>query len=84
MYTRKLEEEKLAFLAASLGRRTNVIEFFENDQQALLTEFLEQKPDPLTDQELKRMDALSQAIRKIQDVEVENGCNGIATNRVAA
>jgi len=67
----KLEEEKLAFLAASLGRRTNVIEFFENDQQALLTEFLEQKPDPLTDQELKRMDALSQTIRKIQDVEVE-------------
>jgi DNA polymerase III delta prime subunit len=67
----KLEEEKLAFLAASLGSRTNVIQFFENDKQALLTEFLERKPAPLTDKELKRMDDLSQTIRKIQDMEVE-------------
>jgi hypothetical protein len=67
----KLAEEKLAFLAASLGSRANVIQFFENDRQALLAEFLEQKPVPLTDKELKRMDDLSRMIKRIQEVEVE-------------
>jgi len=67
----KLEAEKLAFLAASLGNRTNVMQFFSNDQQDLLTEFLEQKPLPLDEKELKRIDVLSETIRKIQDMEVE-------------
>lgn len=66
----KLEEEKLAFLAANLGRRTNVIQFFENDQQALLNEFLEHNPISLTENELKRMDTLSRTIKRIQEVEV--------------
>lgn len=67
----KLEEEKLEFLAARLGSRTNVVQFFETDQQDLLTEFLKQKPVPLNEKELKRMDILSQSIKKIQDMEVD-------------
>lgn len=67
----KLDEENLAFLAASLGSKTNAMQFFNNDQQASLTKFLEQKPLPLTEKELKRMDVLSETIRKIQDMEVE-------------
>lgn len=67
----KLEEEKLEFLAARLGSKTNVIQFFETDQQDTLTEFLKHKPLPLTEKELKQMDVLSQSIKKIQDMEVE-------------
>ncbi|MEA4982110.1 MAG: AAA domain-containing protein, partial [Paludibacter sp.] len=52
----KLEEEKLEFLAARLGSRTNVIQFFETDQKDMLTEFLRQKPLTLTEKELKQMD----------------------------
>lgn len=67
----KLEEEKLEFLAARLGSRTNVIQFFETDQKDMLTEFLRQKPLTLTEKELKQMDVLSQTIKRIQDTEVE-------------
>lgn len=67
----KLEEEKLEFLAARLGSKTNVLQFFETDQQDFLTEFLEQMLIPLTEKELERMDVLSETIRKIQDMEVE-------------
>lgn len=67
----KLEEEKLAFLAAGLGRRSNVEEFFEKNQQELLSVFLEEKRTSLTEKEQNRMDELSQIIRKIQELEVE-------------
>jgi superfamily I DNA and/or RNA helicase len=67
----KLEEEKLAFVAANLGSRANVIQFFENDQHAFVNDFLLQNPPPLNEKELKQIDILSQSIRKIQEVEVE-------------
>lgn len=67
----KLEEEHLAFLAASLGNRTNVTKFFESSQQDLLTAFLRKQPTLLSESELKRMDVLSQTIKRIQDIEVE-------------
>jgi len=68
----KLEEEHLAFIAASLGRRTNVLEFFENDRsEKLLTVFLEQKEQPITSNDPKRIDELSVRMKKIQDMEVE-------------
>lgn len=54
-----------------MGSKTNVLQFFENDQQDLLKEFLGQKSLPLTEKELKRMDVLSQTIKRIQDLEVE-------------
>lgn len=67
----KLDEEKLSFLTASLGPKTNVLQFFENDQQRLLSEFLEQEITQLSENEEKRIDTLSQIIKKIQDLEVE-------------
>ena len=67
----KLEEEHLAFIAASLGRRTNVLEFFESDRSAELTDFLEHKEQPITSNDRKRIDDLSVRIKKIQDLEVK-------------
>ena len=67
----KLEEEKLAFLAARLGNKSNVEEFFEKNGQELLADFLDINRTPPTEKELKHMDVLSQTIRKIQEVEVE-------------
>jgi superfamily I DNA and/or RNA helicase len=67
----KLEEEHLAFIAASLGRRSNVLEFFENDRSEELTDFLEQKEHPITSNDHKRIDELSVLMKKIQDMEVE-------------
>lgn len=67
----KLEEEKMAFLAAGLGRKSNVEVFFEKNQQDLLSDFLKVNRTPLTKYELNRMDELSQTIRKIQELEVE-------------
>ena len=67
----KLEEEHLAFIAASLGRRSNVLEFFENDRSEELTGFLEQKEQPITSNDQKRIDELSVRMKKIQDMEVE-------------
>jgi DNA polymerase III delta prime subunit len=67
----KLEEERLAFIAASLGRRSNVLEFFENDRSEELTDFLEQNEQPITSNDQKRIDELSVRMKKIQDMEVE-------------
>ena len=67
----KLEEEHLALIAASLGRRTNVLEFFENDRSEELNGFLEQKEQPITSNDPKRIDELSVRMKKIQDMEVE-------------
>lgn len=67
----KLEEEHLAFIAASLGRKSNVLEFFENDRSEELTGFLEQKEQPITSNVQKRIDELSGRMKKIQDIEVE-------------
>ncbi len=67
----KLEEEKLEFLAARLGSKTNVLQFFETDKFDLLKEFMGQNIIPLTETELKQMDELSQSIKIIQDMEVD-------------
>jgi len=67
----KLQEEKLEFLAARLGNRTNVNQFFEAGIQYGLNNFLEQKPSALTQTELRQLDVLSKIIKQIQDVEVE-------------
>lgn len=67
----KLEEEHLTFIAASLGKRDNVLEFFESDQSGGLSGFLEQKEQPLTSNDPKRIDELSVLMKKIQDMEVE-------------
>jgi superfamily I DNA and/or RNA helicase len=67
----KLEEEHLAFIAASLGKRDNVLEFFESDRSAELNGFLEQEEQPLTSNDPKRIDELSVLMKKIQDMEVE-------------
>ena len=67
----KLEEEHLAFIAASLGRRTNVLEFFGNDRSEELSGFLEQKEQSISSNDPKRIDELSVRIKKIQDMEVE-------------
>lgn len=67
----KLEEEHLAFIAASLGKRDNVLEFFESDRSGELSGFLEQKEQPLTSNDPKRIDELSVLMKKIQDMEVE-------------
>ena len=67
----KLEEEHLAFIAASLGKRDNVLEFFESDRSTELSVFLEQKEQPLTSNDPKRIDELSVLMKKIQDMEVE-------------
>jgi len=67
----KLKEEHLAFLAASLGRRSNVIQFFETDQEILLREFLGQSSPELTEADFLRLDKLSRIIKEIQLMEVE-------------
>ena len=67
----KLEEEHLAFIAASLGRKSNVLEFFENDRSEELSGFLEQKEQTITPNDQKRIDELSVRMKKIQDMEVE-------------
>lgn len=67
----KLEEEHLTFIAASLGRKSNVLEFFENDRSEELTGFLEQKEQSITSNDQKRIDELSVRMKKIQDMEVE-------------
>ena len=67
----KLEEEHLAFVAASLGRSTNVQEFFGNDRSEALSTFLEQNELAITSNDDKRIDELSALMKKIQDLEVE-------------
>jgi DNA polymerase III delta prime subunit len=67
----KLEEEHLTFIAASLGRKSNVLDFFENNRSEELTGFLEQKEQPITSNDQKRIDELSVRVKKIQNMEVE-------------
>jgi len=67
----KLEEEHLTFIAANLGRKSNVLEFFENDGSEELTDFLEQTEHPIISNDPKRIDVLSGQMKKIQDMEVE-------------
>jgi superfamily I DNA and/or RNA helicase len=67
----KLNDEKLSFIAATLGRQTNVVKFFESDQNGELSSFLEQKEEPIKSNCRSRIVALSGQMKKIQDTEVE-------------
>lgn len=67
----KLEEENLAFLAASLGSRSNVELFFGKSQPDLSPAFPETCKKPLSAKDLKQMYVLFETIGKIQKVEVE-------------
>jgi hypothetical protein len=67
----KLSEEKLSFVAAALGRKTNVERFFESDQNGELSSFLEQKEDSIETNAGSRITELSAQMKKIQDTEVE-------------
>jgi hypothetical protein len=67
----KLSEEKLSFIAATLGRQANVRQFFESDQNGELSSFLEQNEEPITPKSLSKITKLSGQMKKIQDTEVE-------------
>jgi DNA polymerase III delta prime subunit len=67
----KLSEEKLSFIAATLGRQTNVVQFFESNQNGELSSFLEQKEEPVKSNDSSRITELSVQMKKIQDTEVE-------------
>jgi superfamily I DNA and/or RNA helicase len=67
----KLVEEHIAFIAASLGNRTNVVEFFENEKSEELTSFLNLQIPLFTSSERKTVEELSVRMKKIQDMEVE-------------
>ena len=67
----KLSEEKLSFFAATLGRQTNVVQFFKSDQNRELTSFLELKEKAIKSNTSSRIAKLSIQMKKIQDTEVE-------------
>ncbi|MGA1823596.1 MAG: AAA domain-containing protein [bacterium] len=67
----KLGEEKLSFVAASLGPRTKVEQFFESGQNGDLPKFLEEKQKKLKRNDSLRIIVLSNEMKKIQDTEVE-------------
>ena len=67
----KLSEEKLSFVAATLGRKTNVEQFFESDQNGKLESFLEEKEDSIKSDSRPKIAKLHLRMKKIQDTEVE-------------
>ncbi len=67
----KLSEEKLSFVAATLGPQTKVVQFFESDQNGELPKFLEEKGKKLKRNDSLRITILRSKIKKIQDTEVE-------------
>ncbi len=67
----KLDDQGLAFLSASLGRRKNVEEFFESDQNAELIDFLDQEEKSIYISNKTKFRELSFKMKKIQETEVE-------------
>ena len=67
----KLIEEKLSFIAATLGRQTNVAQFFESEQNGELSLFLDQQEEPIKSNDSSRITELSIQMKKIHDTEVE-------------
>ena len=67
----KLSEEKLSFVAASLGRKTKVEQFFESNQNTELPKFIEEKQKKLIRKDSLRITMLRSEMKKIQDMEVE-------------
>jgi superfamily I DNA and/or RNA helicase len=67
----KLDEEKLSFIAATLGRATRVAEFFESEQNAGIPNFLEEEGRELKRNDSLRINILSNEMKKIQAAEVE-------------
>jgi len=67
----KLNEEKLAFFVAPLGRTANVTRFFESDQNSDLASFLKLKEEPIEFDIHSKIEMLHGQMKKIQNVEVE-------------
>ncbi len=67
----KLTEEKLSFIAATLGRQANVVQFFECEQNEEISKFIEQKEKPIKSNDSSRIAELSVQMKKIQDKEVD-------------
>ncbi len=67
----KLSEEMLSFVAASLGRKTKVEQFFESNQNTELPKFIEEKQKKLKRNDRLRITILRKEMKKIQDMEVE-------------
>lgn len=67
----KLGEEKISFVAAALGRQTNVVRFFESEQNEELSQFLEQKQVSINSDDSSKISKLSFQMKKVQDKEVE-------------
>ncbi|MDD4781958.1 MAG: AAA domain-containing protein [Tissierellia bacterium] len=67
----KLQEEKLGFIAASLGNSSNVQNFFQDNQQEDLLHFLEEIHTDLTNEEHSKAIKLVAIIKQIQELQVE-------------
>ncbi|NLD92242.1 MAG: AAA family ATPase, partial [Fibrobacter sp.] len=67
----KLSEEKLSFVAATLGRQINVERFFESDRDEKLTHFLERKEESIKSNTSLRIADLQKQMKMIQEMEVE-------------
>jgi hypothetical protein len=67
----KLSEEKLSFVAATLGRKTKVEQFFESDQNEERPKFLDEEQKKLKRNDRLRINVLRSEMKKIQDIEVE-------------
>ncbi|MBN1550593.1 AAA family ATPase [bacterium] len=67
----KLSEEKLSFVAATLGRQINVERFFESDRDEELTHFLERNEESIKSNTSLRIADFQRQMKKIQDMEVE-------------
>jgi superfamily I DNA and/or RNA helicase len=66
----KLGEERFSFIAATLGRQTNVEKFFESEHKRELSWFIEQQEEPIKLNDSLRITELSLQMKKIQDTEV--------------
>ena len=67
----KLTEEKLAFIAAALGRQNNVVQFFESEQNEEISWFLEKQLQPIKSKDTARIAELNAQMKTIQATEVE-------------
>jgi superfamily I DNA and/or RNA helicase len=67
----KLSDEGFGFLAAALGRKENVDQFFDSDQEEGLNQFLSKKNASPRSDYRNRLNELSIKMKTIQDTEVE-------------
>ena len=67
----KLSEENLSFIAAALGNKSNVEEFFASDRNDELLAFLEKDSNKDKKAEGSKIVELSAVMKKIQEIEVD-------------